>query len=85
MKLNRLYKFLYDFCVPKVIVNHIVPRTFVSRTNTRVPEEEELITINVNSSERSRARLQLLSTPRYASSASPGLRGLAPSHPTSEG
>ena len=73
MKLNRLYKFLYDFCVPKVIVNHIVPRTFVLGTNIRVPEEEELMIINIDSSKQLRARLQLQPTPRRTSSASPNL------------
>ena len=33
-------------------------------TNTRVTKEEELITINIDSFEQSRARLQLQPTPR---------------------
>ena len=41
-----------------------------SETNTRVPKEEELITINIDTSEQSRARLQLQTTPGCASSAS---------------
>ena len=57
----------------------------VSGTNTRVPEEEELMVINIDSSEQSRARLQLQLTPRYAGSASPDLWGQAPPHLTSWG
>ena len=38
----------------------------MSGTNTRVPEEEELMVINIDSSEQSRARLQLQPTPRCA-------------------
>ena len=48
-------------------------KSYMSGTNTRVPEEEELMTINIDSSEQSRARLQLQSTPQHASSASSGL------------
>ena len=44
----------------------------LSETNTRVPEEE-LMVINIDSSEESRARLQLQPTPRCAGSASPDL------------
>ena len=43
---------------------------YLSGTNTKVPEEE-LITISVDSSEQSRARLQLQPIPRRASFASP--------------
>ena len=43
----------------------------MSEINTRVPEEDELIVINIDSFERSRARLQLQPTPRCASFASP--------------
>ena len=43
----------------------------LSGTNTRVPEEEELITINIDSSEQSRVRLQLQPNPRYVNSVSP--------------
>ena len=57
-------------------------RGLLSRTNTRVPEKEELITININSSKQSRALLQLQLTPRCVSSASPGLWGRAPPRPT---
>ena len=45
-------------------------------TNTRVPEEEGLMVINIDSSEQSRARLQLQPTPRCAGSASPDLEDL---------
>ena len=34
-------------------------KSYMSGTNTRVPEEEELMTINIDSSEQSRARLRL--------------------------
>ena len=54
----------------------------MSGTNTRVHEEEELMVINIDSTEQSRARLQLQLTPRCASSASLDLRGRAPPHPT---
>ncbi|XP_066367367.1 PHD finger protein ALFIN-LIKE 5 isoform X2 [Miscanthus floridulus] len=49
----------------------------------RIPEEEELMTINIDSSEQSRARLQLQPIPRRASSASPDLEaaGSASSDP----
>ena len=47
----------------------------LSRTNTRVFEEEELMTINIDSSEQSRARLQL----------QPTLGARAPPHLTSGG
>ena len=40
-------------------------RGLLSRTNTRVPEEEELMTSNIDSSERPRARLHCL--PSFAS------------------
>ena len=45
----------------------------VSRTNTRVSKEKELMTINIDSSKQSRARLNFQPTPRCASSASPDL------------
>ena len=45
----------------------------LSETNTRVPEEEELMVINIDSSEQSRARLQLQPTPRCVGSASSDL------------
>ena len=45
----------------------------LSGTNTRVPKEEELMVINIDSSEQSRVRLQLQPTPRCVSSASPDL------------
>ena len=48
-------------------------RGLLSGTNTRVPEEEELMIINIDSSEQSRARLQLQLTPGCGGSASPGL------------
>ena len=35
----------------------------LSGTNTRVPKEEELMVINIDSTEQSRARLQLQLTP----------------------
>ena len=67
-------------------------RYIVSGTNTRVPEEEKLMVINIDSTEQSRARLQLQPTPRCAGSASldpeaaisasPDLWGQAPPHPT---
>ena len=50
----------------------------LSGTNTRVPEEEELMVINIDLSEQSRARLQLQPTPRCAGSASPDLSGATP-------
>ena len=37
-------------------------RELLSGTNTRVPKEEEIMTINIDSSEQSRARLQLQPT-----------------------
>ena len=46
-------------------------RGLLSGTNTRVPEEEELITININLSEQSRVRLQLHLTSRCANSPLP--------------
>ena len=50
----------------------------MSRTNTRVPEEEELITINVDSSERSRARLHLLLSSASSDHRGHGLRLVRP-------
>ena len=52
----------------------------LSETNTRVPEEE-LMVINIDSSEQSRARLQLQPTPRCAGSASPNLWVEGPTSP----
>ena len=46
-------------------------RGLLSWTNTRVPEEEELMVINIGLSEQSRTRQQLQPTPRCAISASP--------------
>ena len=57
-------------------------RGLLSGTNTRVPKEDGLMVINFNSSEQSRARLQLQLTPMCASSTTPGLWGQAPPHPT---
>ena len=48
-------------------------RGLLSGTNTRVPEEEDLMVINIDSTEQSRARLQLQSIPRCAGSTSPNL------------
>ena len=47
--------------------------THLSGNNTRVPEEEELITVNIDTSEQSRAQLQLQLTPRCGGSTSPDL------------
>ena len=50
----------------------------VSGANTKVPEEEELMVINIDSSEQSRARLQLQPTPmpRAPPRPTPRLRAL---------
>ena len=44
-------------------------------TNTRVPKEEELMTINIDSSEQSRVRLQLQPTPSVQTPPRPTLEG----------
>ena len=47
-----------ESCSKKPMEENSTPpqaRGLLSGTNTRVPEEEELITININSSEQSRA------------------------------
>ena len=53
--------------------NHSGAQGLLSGTNTRVPKEEELMTINIDSSARSRARLRL-----SPGSASFGHRGRGP-------
>jgi len=58
---------------PKEYYTPSLARGLLSGTNTRLPEEEELITINVDSFERSTAQLELLLTPWYASFTSPDL------------
>ena len=65
-----------EYCTPPQA------RGLLSRTNTMV-HEEELITINIDSSEQSRARLWLQPTTRRASSTSPDLWGWTPPRPTS--
>ena len=56
---------------PKEFSTPLQARGLLSGTNTRVPEEEELMVINIDSSEHSRARLLFESTPRCVGSASP--------------
>ena len=46
----------------------------LSGPNTRVPKEEELMVINIDSSEQSKSRLWLQSAPRATISASPNLK-----------
>ena len=45
-----------------------IARRLLSGTNTRVPKEEELMVINIDSTEQSRARLQFQPTPKCAGS-----------------
>ena len=50
----------------KVYSTPLQARGLLSGTNTRVPKEEELMTINIDSSKKSRARLRLQSPPGHA-------------------
>ena len=77
-------------CPRRFYSNRPRARGLLSGTNTRVPEEEELITINVDPSERSRARLHLLLgsasvDTKAVGSISPDPRGRAPPRLTSAG
>ena len=54
-------------------LNHLGAQGLLSRIDSMVPEEEELMTINIDSSEQSRARLQLQPTPCVKASPHPTL------------
>lgn len=71
---NLLLVFVVPFTVeqitapPLLTATSTLRRPELSGTNTWVPEDEELMTINIDSSKQSRARLQLQPTPRYVGS-----------------
>ena len=58
---------------PKEFSTPLQAHALLSGTITRVPEEEELMVINIDSSEHSRARLLFDPTPRCTGSALPDL------------
>ena len=64
---SKVYRWFLAGCH----VYHTECNVWVLGTNTRVSEEEELMVINIDSFEQSRAWLQLQSNPLGAGSASP--------------